>query len=156
MAEEKRFSVVQLSALEWPELLKLPSSRFRLFVAADTRFLNIGMVSQFASAALSRGMVYFCAWGNDCERFHDIVDDVIVEDEVGERRFVGQTASDTVMTTWHKGDTLEEALDFFATLAIPSNGFVANSDYWVVVCVGSQDWASIATRVLRSARFSSN
>jgi|GEM_PF-2606922 len=32
---------------------------------------------------------YFCAWGPDCRRFYDIVDLVIVEDELGDRLFVG-------------------------------------------------------------------
>jgi hypothetical protein len=152
MAEETRFGVVQLAELRWPTSTALPSRRFRLFVAADITSVSVDVISEFASAALSRGMVYFCAWGRDCERFHDIVDEVIVEDELAERRFVGPTANDRVMTTWHEKDTLEEGLDFFTTFAVPTDGFAADSSFRLVICVDNPDWAETATRVLQSAK----
>lgn len=150
MEEEKRFAVIQLPQLEWPTSTALPSSRFLLFVAADITDISADAISEFASAALSRGMVYFCAWGRDCGRFHDIVDEVVVEDELGERRFVGPTASDVVMTTWHEKETLEEALDFFTSFAVPTDGFAADSSFRLVICVDNPDWAETATRVLQS------
>lgn len=89
MPDVKRFAVIQLPELKWPASVELPGSRFRLFVAADISDVSTDLVSQFATAALTAGMVYFCAWGHDYGRFHDIVDEVIVEDDVlGERRFV--------------------------------------------------------------------
>jgi hypothetical protein len=151
MAEAKQFAVIQLPELRWPSSLPLSSRRFRLFVAADISDVSVDAVSDFASAALSKGMVYFCAWGRDCERFHDIVDEVIVKDDLGERKFVGPTASDTVMTTWHDHESLEEALDFFATCAIPTDGLTVDSAFRLVICVGKQDWAEIAKRFLQSA-----
>jgi hypothetical protein len=150
MAEQKRFEVIRLPELKWPISTPLPSGRFRLFVAADVSNVSVDAISEFASAALSKGMVYFSAWGRDCERFHDIVDEIIVEDDLGERRFVGPTADDAVMTTWHKKETLEEALDFFTTFAVPTDGFAANSSFRLVICVGNPDWAETATRVLQS------
>lgn len=110
-------------------------------------------MSEFASAALSRGMVYFCAWGHDCERIHDIVDEVIAEDDHGEGRFVGPTPNDIVMTTWHNDETLEEALGFFTTSAVPTDGFAANSNFRLAICVGNPEWARTATRVLQSTEF---
>jgi len=150
MAEQKRFAVIQLPELKWPASTPLQSGRFRLFVAANVSDISVDTISDFASAALSKGMVYFSAWGRDCERFHDIVDEVIVEDDLGERRFVGPTADDAVMTTWHEDKTLEEALDFFTTFAVPTDGFAANSSFRLVICVGNPDWAETATRVLQS------
>jgi len=98
-------------------------------------------------------MVYFCAWGHGCEKFHDIVDDVIAHDYAGEQRFTGPTAKDTVMTTWHDNETLEEALDYFITLALPTDGLVADSSYRVAICVGNPAWAAKAKRFLESADF---
>jgi hypothetical protein len=97
-------------------------------------------------------MVYFCAWGPGCERFHDIVDQVIVEDGIG-RRFVPPTPRDAVMTTWHDRESLEDALDFFATSAVATDGYGANSRYRVVISVESPEWASVATRFLKDAKF---
>ena len=144
MADENQFSVIELSRLTWPSSLELPSKHFRLFVAADTTRVTTDELSDFAKAALNAGMVYFCAWGSGCERFHDIVDWAVVEDDLGERRFAGSTSNDTVMTTWHEDDSLEEALDFFARLAIPSDGYASGSSYWLALSVGNPEWAAIA------------
>jgi hypothetical protein len=153
MADEKRFAVAQLSKLIWPDALPFSDKRFRLFVAADTATADNQTISEFALAALSRGMVYFCVWGPDCERFHDIVDQIISKDDVTDRRFAGPNDSDVVMTTWHDKESLPEALDYFATCAVPTDGFMGDSGYRFVICVGDQSWAAIARECLESARF---
>lgn len=146
MAEETQFEVVQLTELAWPESMRLPGKRFRLLVAADTTCVPASKISDFAAAALSHGMVYFCAWGPGCERFHDIVDEVCGP-------LPDPTPKDVVMTTWHSSETLEEALDFLATCAVPTDGYAQDSDYRVVVCVGNNDWGERATRFLKDAEF---
>jgi hypothetical protein len=152
MSEDKQFTVIYSPHLEWPSPLELPS-RFRLFVAANVSNISTDAVADFALAALTRGMIYFCSWGEGCERFHDIVDEVIVEDDVSERRFAGPTTNDVVMTTWHERDSLEEALDFFATCAVPTDGLAPNSGFRLVICVGNPDWKDAANRFLESAQF---
>ena len=87
MAGKKPFSVVQANSLIWPADVQIPNGRFRLFVAADVTGLSTKLMSEFAVAVLKSGMVYFCAWGPGCELFHDIVDELIVEDEIGKRLF---------------------------------------------------------------------
>jgi hypothetical protein len=61
--EHGDFKVVDVSQLIWPAALRSPDGRFRLFVAADTTHCATEEISEFANAALSGGMVYFCAWG---------------------------------------------------------------------------------------------
>jgi hypothetical protein len=153
MEQEKRFAVVQLPEFGWPIALEIPSKRFRLFVAADTSGVSTNTLSDFASVALNQGMVYFCAWGPDCERFHDIVDELVVEDGVGASKFAGPSSSDTVMTTWHTTDTLEDAIDFFASCAVPTDGFARDSDFRLVICVSNEQWAARANKFLQSAKF---
>lgn len=110
-------------------------------------------MADFALAALNKGMVYFCSWGPECERFHDIVDEVIIGDDLSEQEFSGPNTSDVVMTTWHDDETLEEALDFFATCAVPTDGFGPDSDFRFVICVANQQWAAQAEESLKSAKF---
>lgn len=153
MIPEEEFAVIEISELKWPRAIPVPSSRFRLLVAADTSALTSSMISDFAKAALSAGMVYFCAWGDGCERFHDIMDEIVVEDDLGQRRFAGPTPDDTIMTTWHSNDTLEEALDFLATCAYPTDGFSTNSNFRLVICVDNKEWAATARGFLKSADF---
>jgi hypothetical protein len=133
MKADKRFCVFHLDSLKWPADIQIPSGRFRLFVAADVTRASTELMSEFAHSALKNGMVYFCAWGLDCERFHDIVDEVVVEDDIGERLFVGKNRSDTIMTTWHDDEPLDEALDFFVSLTCPTAGFERNSNFWVAM-----------------------
>jgi len=153
MVTDRDFAVVQLTNLAWPPLLSLPTTRFRLLVAADVREVGDGAIAQFASAALNAEMVYFCAWGPDCERFHDIVDSVLVNDDKGARRYAGPRPEDIVMTTWHDDESLEEALDFLATCAVPTDGLTPDSSFRLVMCVDNPSWAATATQFLRSAEF---
>jgi hypothetical protein len=139
---------VELESLTWPVALHIPSTRFRLFVAADTTVSTSEALAKFAHATLKLGMVYFCAWGPGCERFHDIVDKVIELDDLGERLFVGPTSNDVVMTTWHAEDTLDEALDYFLISACPTDGFAVGSNYWVAMCVNNPGWAAIVRQRL--------
>jgi hypothetical protein len=150
MANEKQFAVVQQTELKWPVAFPFSVGRFRLFVAADVNGIDRSVLSDFALAALKQGMVYFCAWGRDCERFHDVLDQIIAKDEAGDRRFAGPTEHDTVMTTWHAHESLEEALEFFGTAAVPTDGFRPDSESWLAICVGNQSWAATARQFLES------
>ena len=47
-----------------------------------------------------------------------------------------------LMTTWHKEDTLEEAFEFFANLAVPSEPDVFSDFERYVVTVGNPEWAT--------------
>lgn len=150
MMRTEHFSVVELTSLRWPVDFRIPLPRFRLFIAADTTRSNVESLSEFAESALKQGMVYFCAWGPDCERFHDVVDEVILGDDLGKRLFKGPNTQDTVMTTWHARDTLDDALDFFLNFACPTDGFAADSDYWLAICINNSDWATAIRRQLES------
>jgi hypothetical protein len=63
-----------------------------------------GQVLEWAQRA---GCVYFIAWGENCERWHDDMDDVHLE------TYAYKPPDDKfMMTTWHANETLEEALWF--------------------------------------------
>jgi hypothetical protein len=144
------FTVVELSCFKWPRL-SVPVRRFRLFVAADLRTISTDEIADFARNALSSGMVYICAWGPDCERLHDVVDEIVVADEIGERRFVGPTESDTIMTTWHNGETLDDALEFFLQCSRPTEGFAVDSEYWLALSLSNPEWAGTIQRSLQES-----
>jgi hypothetical protein len=151
VSNQKPFLVLRLDSLKWPRDIQIPVKRFRLFVAADASHANVDALSDFALSALQAGMVYFCSWGPDCERFHDIVDEVAVEDAIGERLYVGKHPSDVIMTTSHDDEPLEEALYFFTNCTCPTAGFETNSNFWVAVCVDNSEWAATIERHLRDA-----
>jgi len=146
----KRFAVVEISNLIWPATLEIPSKRFRLLVVGDTSQLSVRAISDLAAAALERGMVYCCCWGEGCERFHDIVDEVIVADDLGPRKFSGSKPDDVIVTTWHEDEPLEEALYYFAQLAIPTGGFHSGSEFHLVLCLNNPEWAEQSKKYLQS------
>jgi hypothetical protein len=77
-----------------------------LFLAMDARPMSTNEISDIANWALDQGAVYVCVWGPDCERVHDIIDEVLVD------RNPDATDEDVIMTTWHDDEALNEALWF--------------------------------------------
>jgi hypothetical protein len=149
MPAKDQVLAIECESLTWPSNLHIPSKRFRLFVAADVSRSSVEALSTFAEAALAQGMVYFCAWGPSCEKFEDIVDEIAAGDGSDGSRYEGPTQNDVIMTTSHKTETLDEALDFFVEWAVPTDGFATNSDYWIAVTVGNASWASFVSERLR-------
>src|SRR4051794_25035988 len=98
-----------LPSLEsWRELASDPAweridAGFALFMAADASAAAVKVVAALAEWAIERGMFWFSAWGPDCERVHDLVDEVDVERGGGNELPV-------VMTTWHADEPLDDAL----------------------------------------------
>lgn len=80
---------------------------FTILVCADFGRVETEVISRAAEALMRKGNVYFCAWGPDCQRAHDIYDKVVVEKELEEKK------GWFVMTTWHDDERLEETLWFF-------------------------------------------
>ncbi len=84
--------------------------RFILFIAADASAASDLEIEGYAFGALASGCEYVCAWGDDCERVHDLFDRVAAE-RVQELPPVG------LISTWHAADTLPEAMYFALVLA---------------------------------------
>ncbi|MEM9421761.1 MAG: hypothetical protein AAF986_04530 [Pseudomonadota bacterium] len=66
---------------------------------------------------VDHGCLYMMAWGIECKRFHDYVDDANIQ------AFPGEEVPDEafVMTTWHDDEPLEEVL-WFAEHCTHHNG----------------------------------
>jgi len=102
----KRLFSVDVSSFAEIADVKPEGSRFGLLLACDARGISRETVRSVAKAMYERGLCYLCAWGPDCERIHDIFDEVGVE------------IDQFVMTTWHN-EPIEKAAWFFVFCAIP-------------------------------------
>lgn len=149
---KNRCSIIELESLNWHSVPPIASRRFRLFVAADVTSVSTEILSEFAHSALKSGMVYFSAWGPGCGRFHDVVDEVLVEDSLDSRLFVAANEHDKVMTSWHEHESLEEALDFFVKWATPDGAFEQDSDYWLTLSLGEPTWTKLMRKELEASR----
>ena len=129
--------LLELDTLEdWPENLKLPKSKhFVLFLALDAKGILDEDITAFLKKALEQGMVYLSAWGRDAERVHDLCDEVDFEWNPD------SDADNVVLSEWHEGEPLSEALWFSVGAAWPANDYEATCGVTLVVSVGNPDWA---------------
>jgi hypothetical protein len=120
----------------------LPSAHTALFLAVDARGIPSEAVGRIAGGLLASGLIRVCVWGPDCERIHDIFDEVHVGDGLAEPGF-------TLMSTWHGDETLEEALGFFVDWATVEAGLPSTS--CLAVTVGNPGWEAVVRHHLAGA-----
>jgi hypothetical protein len=122
---------------EWPETLAAPDRPFVAFVAMDAGDVETDQLYAFAERLLDQGTSCVCAWGPDCERVHDLVDEAAVMRELDSEG----VEPNHVMTTWHDNESLSEALDFALNLALPDEHLSPSRPDFLAVVVGQPDWA---------------
>jgi hypothetical protein len=113
--------------------IKSSSKHFGLFLALDAQHLDTKKIGQVAEESLKSGLAYLCVWGPDCERVHDIFDEVDVELDADQTKPV-------VMTTWHSDESLEDALSFFLHSAFPDEAYEKTCLDWIIAPIGPPDW----------------
>jgi hypothetical protein len=144
---ERQIWLLRLDALQptftWDEL---SGRRFACLCALDASSISTDELSAFCSHLTHLGCAYFCAWGPDCERVHDIMDEVVIG------RDPPATGHGCLMTTWHAGELLAQASDFFLTCTIPDDEYaVAGCPFGLAVAVGSAEWATEIEQRLRQS-----
>ena len=120
--------------------LRLPSAHTVLLIAADSRAVDTQIVSAAAEHLFAAGLTYVCVWGPDCERVHDIFDEVYVGDGTSEPEH-------SFMSTWHDHEPLDEALWDLLYCAIPDDADRPSTSF-VAVTIGSADWSASVERAL--------
>ncbi len=119
-----------------PTSLPLSSPHFVALLAADATGTDSAAITDLGRQLLSAGCVYFCTWGPDCERVHDIFDEECFEVEP------------VIMTTWHSGETLDEALWFFAFTAFPDSRYEGTCTSALAISIGNTTWEQLIRRRL--------
>jgi hypothetical protein len=125
-----------------PGSIKPTSKNFGLLLVMDAFSLPDKDLSSVAKDLISKGLVYLCAWGPDCERVHDRFDE---ESVVGE---LPDGTDDVLMTTFHPGEPLSEALWFFLNCAFATKSYEQTCTDWIIAMIGNEQWeATIRTDV---------
>jgi len=114
-----------------------PSPHFGLLLAVDARPLDADRIGYLAEDLVGKGLAYLCAWGPDCERVHDIFDEIIVEMDPEQNKGV-------ILTTWHSKERLDEALWFFINSAFPNEAYEGTCHAWIVASIGCPEWEQTA------------
>ncbi len=128
--------------------IPLPSAHTILFIAVDAGAIQTEVISAVAASLLASGLIAVCVWGPDCQRVHDIFDEVNCGNSSVDPEFV-------FMTTWHADEPLEKALWYFIYVAFPPDAEFATTSY-IAVTVGNADWAVVVEEALSDVpRFAS-
>jgi hypothetical protein len=115
-----------------PEPVAVASDHFVCFLAWDAAGVSIERIAELARRLLAAGCAYVCCWGTDCERVHDIVDEVDLE-----RAPDGPWA----MTTWHAHDGLADALWFALFNTYPDDAFMGTCGSVIAISIGAPERA---------------
>ncbi len=127
--DERELHLISAPTLEsLPALFQLAGKHFVAFLAVDASAIGTNVISKFAKDLLQSGCVYFCAWGSDCERVHDIFDEECFQTEP------------VIMTTWHNNESLNEALWFFISSTWPDDAYSENCKSNLAIVVGNSNW----------------
>jgi hypothetical protein len=128
------------------EVLPHRHNYFTLLLAWDIPEIEPGRLIERFRPLVDRGLVYFCAWGDQCEMAHDAVDYCVVESELE----VGKSGHLT-MTTWHDDEPLAEAIWFFRMLAIPTENHVFADFEQYAIAVANPLWAGEMIQLVAAA-----
>ena len=138
VSERDLFLLSNPSIPEVPGNLDLSSKYFGVLLACDARNIADAVVVNLARSLIAQGMRYFCSWGNDCERVHDLVDSEIVENDPDE------TSDSVIITMWFDDKSLDEALWQFLYVAFPANDYAEDCHADLAIIIGNSEWAEQA------------
>ena len=126
----------------------LPNGNFACLLAWDARAASIQVVSEFIEPLLRAGASYFVCWGPDCERVHDVIDEMV--SKLGNE--LGVPDNSCIMTSWHAAEALHEALFFFLVNSWPDDHFFDTTRAGLAISIGSSAWASEIVHALDQPR----
>lgn len=136
VTERDLFFLSAPTIFEVPKTLGLSSKYFGVLLACDALNIKDAAVEGLAQSLIADGMRYFCSWGNDCERVHDLVDAVVIENALEE------TDDSVIITMWFEEESLDEALWQFLYVAFPGNDYAEDSRADVVLVIGNAEWGA--------------
>ena len=127
------FVLTVVSPEDLPPEFRGPRPRFVCLLVWDATAATGQAVDRVAEWLLTAGAVYVCCWGPDCERVHDAVDAADIRHN--------PDCDPVVMTTWHDGEPLAEAVYFALNTTRPDGRYAEGCTSAVAVCIGNPVWA---------------
>ncbi len=146
--ERRLFSLELASPADLSSVIELPPRYFVCLLAWDAQGTSVDVVSTFVETLLRAGAVYFICFGQDCERVHDIIDEIASNPDAAFSGFVDSC----IMTTWHAGQPLSEALSFLLQTAWPTKYYATTTHASLAISIGSPEWAREIAETLEDPR----
>lgn len=113
------------------------SPHFVALLVTESTHIADDALATFSTGLVRAGCSYFCAWGPDCSRAHDIFDLQCLD------------IDPVIMTTWHDDEPLDDAIWFFLRTTFPDDAYFDTTRTALAVVVGAPEWASHVERRMR-------
>ena len=118
--------------------LALPSGNFACLLAWDARDASPEAVTALVDPVLRAGASYFVCWGPDCERVHDIIDEMVSNPD----NAFGVPEGFCIMTTWHSPEPFRDALFHVLFCSWPDEPYEDSTHTALAISTGSSSWAA--------------
>jgi len=115
-----------------PDAFPVSSEKFVCLLAWNAAHASPQTIAAVAEKLLRAGCVCFCCWGRDCERVHDIID------EVAAGNGASNNAWPNILITWHAKITLREAVAFLLDFARPNAIYLHQCSAAVAIDIGRE------------------
>ena len=129
---------------EIPESINLSSEHFACFIAWDSESTSVDEISKLVEVLIKNGGAYFCSWGNDCQRVHDIIDGI----DAYPYNNIGSPEDSVIMTSWHENESIDEALYYFLTFTSPDEFYESSMNSSLAISIGSKEWSNVIDSAL--------
>ena len=133
--ERKLYVLSVANPGELPQTIRLASRRFACLVAWNADNVSNSDIAAVAHVLLNSGAVYLSVWGKECERVHDIIDEVSVGP------CPPPVLEKVVMTTWHADEPLDEAIWHSLHCSWPDQAYEQGCDATLALSIGLPDAA---------------
>ncbi len=127
--------LISVSKIEAFDLKKLPrlANYFTLFIVNNNEVF-VDQYGKKAKELINSGLAYLCAWGVDCEKIHDVIDEVDVM--MGIDKKIESDDKNVIMTNWHHNETIKEALYYFLNTTAPTEKYYSECKNSLVLVIG--------------------
>jgi hypothetical protein len=145
---ERDLFMIELDGInELPDNLRFRSRYFACLLAWDAREVSEDQIRSLGQNLIDQGAAYFCLWGPDCERVHDLIDEV----EVLREQAITDDES-VIMTSWHHDEPLCEAIWFVLRCALPDDPYLEDCKATLAISIGSSQWATEIRSALKDPK----
>lgn len=140
------FSLAIASTADLPKPIVLPSRNFVCLLAWEARGASTASISELVEPLVQAGASYFVCWGPNCERVHDIID------EIAAHPSSGVPTDSCIMATWHDDESLEDAIWYFLVNTQPDAHYEETTHASLAISVTSEAWEAEIVAALRNPR----
>ena len=114
---------------DFPSAFKASSHYFVAMLICDGSQISDKDIARLSRRLIDTGCAYLCCWGTQCERVHDLFDTEWIENGFDPE------SSDTIMTTWHTKDSLDDFIEYAVWFTEPTGKYQKQCNSVVAIVI---------------------